>query len=480
MLSELWWSDAQGFHRIEALLFRDGNLEAALLYAEDLINDSDALLDVLSGDEEFDAVSSFVGMIGLATEVGAKKMSSEEETYSDLSVLIFHNNYLGVLSQYTPFKAAVEEADAELAGEIDEAFADWLDAIAPFATENEDGTFTYQPYTEVSVADRKAIQAGAYKVAMKLAEARDVLGISPPDDESEDEPCTGDAEVFPGDSEVVAAGLDYFRALMPYQIAQVQSLLDAIEGGDVEDAIAAYKNSRPLYEQIEVLAGSFSDEDSDIDARPYAFERGEFDEAFKGFHKIERYLYRDGNVGKDTVQAANGLLDSMNALDEKLNTPDLFGGLVNFEGIYGLATEVPAKKISSEEETFSGLSHLIFYNNWKGIYSQVKAFAAEVGEEMVEKMDKVFGDAFACLPVTTDDVWSAVEEDKVSQEFVDSLSQADYPQYDLADMETRECIIINAYKIREIVLEVAEELGLFPDCHPFHKDSVFKYRHSTA
>lgn len=30
-------------------------------------------------------------------------------------------------------------------------------------------------------------------------------------------------------------------------------------------------------------------------------------------------------------------------------------------------------QISSEEETSSDLSRLIFYNNWKGIYSQVCA-----------------------------------------------------------------------------------------------------------
>lgn len=32
-------------------------------------------------------------MIALATEVGAKKFSSEEETFSDLSILIFNNNF---------------------------------------------------------------------------------------------------------------------------------------------------------------------------------------------------------------------------------------------------------------------------------------------------------------------------------------------------------------------------------------------------
>ena len=34
-----------------------------------------------------------------------------------------------------------------------------------------------------------------------------------------------------------------------------------------------------------------------------------------------------------------------------------------------MATEVVSKKISSEEEMWSDLSMLIFYNNYKGIYS---------------------------------------------------------------------------------------------------------------
>ena len=43
----------------------------------------------------------------------------------------------------------------------------------------------------------------------------------------------------------------------------------------------------------------------------------------------------------------------------------------NFGGIIGLATEIVAKKISSEEEKYSDYSWMIFYNNYKGIYSQV-------------------------------------------------------------------------------------------------------------
>ena len=42
----------------------------------------------------FNPAGTFGGMIALATEVAGKKISSEEETFSDLSILIFHNNFL--------------------------------------------------------------------------------------------------------------------------------------------------------------------------------------------------------------------------------------------------------------------------------------------------------------------------------------------------------------------------------------------------
>ena len=41
----------------------------------------------------FNAAGQFGGMVALAVEVGGKKVSSEEETYSDLSILIFNHNF---------------------------------------------------------------------------------------------------------------------------------------------------------------------------------------------------------------------------------------------------------------------------------------------------------------------------------------------------------------------------------------------------
>lgn len=46
---------------------------------------------------------------------GSKKISSEEETYSDLSILIFYHNFKGIESQYAPFAPLVRAANASAA-----------------------------------------------------------------------------------------------------------------------------------------------------------------------------------------------------------------------------------------------------------------------------------------------------------------------------------------------------------------------------
>ena len=41
-----------------------------------------------------------------------------------------------------------------------------------------------------------------------------------------------------------------------------------------------------------MLAPNFPDVDSDIDAREYSFDDGENSTDFKGFHRLERLLFR--------------------------------------------------------------------------------------------------------------------------------------------------------------------------------------------
>lgn len=174
-------------------------------------------------------------------------------------------------------------------------------------------------------------------------------------------------------AEAVTKGVVYFQKRCMDQLPLVKNLHAAIQSGDLKKAQAAYVESRPPYEEIETTALCFEDADSDIDARPYAFEGGETDPEFRGFHKIEALLY-----GYEDLKAAEpfaaGLIKSIEGLQKNLAQRNRFNAGFQFDGMIGLANEVSAKKISSEEETWSDQSLLIFWHNWVGIASQFKPF----------------------------------------------------------------------------------------------------------
>lgn len=175
----------------------------------------------------------------------------------------------------------------------------------------------------------------------------------------------------------VQSGLEYFRGRAEEQLPLVEALLAAIEAGSLEEAREAYIEARPPYEEIEVLAGNFENTDSDIDARPYSFDEGESSEDYRGFHRIEGLIFRDEDL-EAAVPYAERLVESVVALQEDLTREASFNAATHFEGMIGLANEIPSKKISSEEETYSDQSLLIFRHNLIGVYSQFEPFESEV------------------------------------------------------------------------------------------------------
>lgn len=173
----------------------------------------------------------------------------------------------------------------------------------------------------------------------------------------------------------VDEGLNHFRSECNKQQALLPELLTALQLRDLSRSITAYTAARPPYEQIETLANAFSDIDADIDARPYAFSEGEDNPSFRGFHLIERALFRDQRLDETLYLTGVTLNRSVNSLCWVLrNDRSRFSPHVTFEGAVALAYEVPAKKISSEEETWSDLSLMIFRNNFRGVWSQVNPF----------------------------------------------------------------------------------------------------------
>lgn len=245
-------------------------------------------------------------------------------------------------------------------------------------------------------------------------------------------------------AEQVDAGLTYFKQQAQEQLPLVEALAAAIKSGDLAIAQQAYIDSRPPYEQIEVLALNFEDTDTDIDARPYAFDNGEADKGFKGFHRIEALIFRDEDLAS-AQPYADELITSVNTLVTNLEARANFDSPSHFEGMIGLATEIPAKKISSEEETYSDQSLLIFQENWKGIYSQFEPFA-----NVLESID----------PATVTGVKTAYEEAIATVAPYFTEGQVAAQPYSSLSASEKSGIVKAAYSFRDRLIDAQTKLGI--------------------
>lgn len=242
----------------------------------------------------------------------------------------------------------------------------------------------------------------------------------------------------------VEQGLAYFKDQASKQLPLAEALVSAIASNDLAAAKKAYIESRPPYEQIEVLALNFETTDTNIDARPYAFDKGEKDEAFIGFHRIETLIFRDENLA-DALPYAEGLVADVKQLMTDLEARENFDSPSHFAGMIGLATEVPAKKISSEEETWSDQSLLIFQENWNGIYSQLTPFLAKV-----EAID----------PSVAANATSSYEAAIAVIKPYFTTGQVAAAPYSSLNAAQRGEIVRAAYGFRDAIISVQEKLGV--------------------
>jgi iron uptake system component EfeO len=197
-------------------------------------------------------------------------------------------------------------------------------------------------------------------------------------------------------AEQVNAGVAYFQKRARDQLPLDENLLAALKSGDINRARQAYIEARPPYEEIETYALSFEQEDADIDARPYAFAEGETDPEYRSIHKIESFIFRDSDLAA-AVPYGEQLVRTVKSLQAELDKPANFNAALNFQGMINLANEVPSKKISSEEETWSDQSLLIFKHNWIGIQSQFDPYKKLLPAEVVSEVDQAYQDCLATV-----------------------------------------------------------------------------------
>uniref|UniRef100_A0A6T6LKB7 Imelysin-like domain-containing protein n=1 Tax=Rhodosorus marinus TaxID=101924 RepID=A0A6T6LKB7_9RHOD len=379
--------DFRGFHRIEACIYREEDIECARPYARPLRRTINELCDVLdeSSPEVFNRGKTWDGALGLTVEIGSKKIASEEETYSDLSLLIFRENLKGIWAVISPYEAEVEaETWDNLVSAYNETVATLNEVDPENGFEGGEGA-TARPYSEVSVEERKQISDEIYAFFLALEAAnnevrdgQEAANLPEGATRLQMAPAAAVSRQSERQNEAVLEGVAKFETLCASQQELAADLLAAIDTGDLDASREAYVAARPPYEQIEVLAGSFEEEDTNIDSRPYAHNRGELDEGFRGMHVAEYCLFRDNDLdcARAAVTDVQGTIDSLcNKIGNAANDPDNFNFANTWDGLKALSVEVPAKKISSEEETWSDHSLLIFTNNAKGIESQVTMIA---------------------------------------------------------------------------------------------------------
>ncbi len=166
--------DFRGFHRIEVLLFGHDDVASALPYAEGLTRSVRTLKGQLGEQDRFDAAGQFGGMLALSNEVAAKKISSEEEAWSDQSLLIFKHNWIGVMSQFKPFAPLVARENQSAADRVIAAHQAAQDTLKPYFRE---GVVAATPYTSVSMSERRAMADASNRFRDALAQAGVVIGL---------------------------------------------------------------------------------------------------------------------------------------------------------------------------------------------------------------------------------------------------------------------------------------------------------------
>lgn len=86
--------------------------------------------------------------------------------------------------------------------------------------------------------------------------------------------------------------------------------------------------------------------------------------------------------------------------------------------------------------------------------------------------------AVACIlpEVTPTPTCQGTTAADVSEECADELATLSFTPYSEVSIETRECIVREGYKLREVAIDLANSLGIPDVCHVYHVKNVFDYR----
>ena len=202
---------------------------------------------------------------------------------------------------------------------------------------------------------------------------------------------TGPVDSMPFASEV-GQGVSYLSERSDDLGEAVERLVAAVEIGDLASCKNAYYDARAPYEEIEVLARAFPDLHLAIDGRSYEFPNGELDTDFRGFHRIEIFLFAREKPAL-ALPYAQQLLEDVQSLRTALDDRTRYSAPMTFDAMIDRCMEIATKTVSSEEEMWSAQSLIVVRHAWIGVHSQYRYFGAKVRAKdvkLAERLDRSY------------------------------------------------------------------------------------------
>lgn len=161
-------ADLQGFHRIEEIMWANGNLTGAAAYCSQLVANEQQLQTLVS-TATYNALTMASGATDLINEAGTAKINGEEERYSNTDFVVFQANVDGAMEVFNLLQPYLKQADPSLVAQITQEHNAVEKAIAPYkATPGYDNT-GYVEYSQVLDPQRRALSAKVQAFAETLS-----------------------------------------------------------------------------------------------------------------------------------------------------------------------------------------------------------------------------------------------------------------------------------------------------------------------
>ena len=153
-----------GFHRLEKMLWVDNARAAEMKPFADKLDQDTAKLIGLVKTADYQTAQIANGAKSLMDEIGASKVTGEEDRYSHTDLYDFKANVDGAKAVFESLQPILEKRAPTLAVTITNTFADMDDAMEPFRA--GPGWVTY---TKVDAADRRGLSRSVDALALPLS-----------------------------------------------------------------------------------------------------------------------------------------------------------------------------------------------------------------------------------------------------------------------------------------------------------------------